>query len=120
MGNALAAKVNTEQIQKEVTSHQVVVYSKPSCGFCTRAKSLLAEEHIDYYQVDLNAVEKQDPSGFQSYVNGLVATTKQTSVPQIFICGQFIGGFAELKSLQEKGRLHATVDQCPPIDSLHK
>jgi len=117
MGNTLDSKVNVAQIQKEVASHQVLVYSKPSCGYCTRAKSLLAEEDIKYYHIDLNVVEKEEPKKFQSYVNGLVATTKTTTVPQIFICGQFIGGYSELKALNDMGRLHLTVEQCTPDDA---
>lgn len=53
----------------------------------------------------------------QSYVNGLIYVTKQTVVPQIFICGNFIGGFTELLQLKNAGKLLDAVAEC---SSPHK
>ena len=45
-------------------------------------------------------------------MNGLVYTTRQTTVPQIFICGKFIGGYTELYNLRQAKKLFDAIDEC--------
>ncbi|KAK0403459.1 hypothetical protein QR680_016931 [Steinernema hermaphroditum] len=105
MGNSVSTKVNDAEIRKEVAADPVVVYSKKACGYCKMAKTLLAEEKIEYTEKDLDVVHRERPDEYQQYVNGLVYMTKQTTVPQIFICGKFIGGYTELNQLKEARKL---------------
>ena len=41
-------------IDQHIKEHCVVVYSTTVCGFCTKAKRLLAESNIDYNVVEIN------------------------------------------------------------------
>lgn len=83
------------------------MYGKTHCGYCKMAKQLFRDENIDYREKDLDLIRVQMMNNdkfqvcfefntnlvhFKEYINGLVYTTRQTTVPQIFICGEFIGG----------------------------
>ncbi len=70
-----------------------IVYSKDNCPYCVKAKALLEEYAIEY--TELNAVDH-----LQDLVN-LVESAgmpRPRSVPQIFIDGEYIGGFDQLAS----------------------
>ncbi|VDN22120.1 unnamed protein product [Gongylonema pulchrum] len=87
-------RVDEENIRKEVKRFPVVMYTKARCPYCIKAKQLLDKENIEYKEHDLDLHERFHPNDHQSYVNGLICVTKQTLVPQIFICGNFIGLFS--------------------------
>ncbi|KAI6225343.1 Glutaredoxin domain-containing protein [Aphelenchoides fujianensis] len=112
MGAKLTKKVNDEAIRKEVSEYPVVMYSKPHCGYCKMAKGLFRDEGIEYMEKDLDLIKAVNPEGFQDYLNGLVYVTRQTTVPQIFVCSKFIGGYTELKKLQDAKELWNQIQQC--------
>jgi len=68
----------------------VTIFTRPGCEFCTEAKELLTKNKIDFEEHVLN----KDYS-----VKTLVAVSGQTSVPQIFMNGERVGGTAELKKV---------------------
>ena len=72
---------------------QVAILTREGCSFCVRAKKLLKELGYDYSEVSL-------PNTNRSRVVG--AITGQGTVPQVFINGKHIGGFAELESWSKK------------------
>ncbi|CAJ0581014.1 unnamed protein product, partial [Mesorhabditis spiculigera] len=106
------SKVDVEAVRKEVNSHPVVMFSKSHCGYCVKAKDLLANEKIEFKERDLDAMKAESPKEHQSFVNGLVYTTRITGVPQIFICGKLIGGYTELAALAEGKTLLDKVSEC--------
>ncbi|OZC07139.1 glutaredoxin [Onchocerca flexuosa] len=106
------SSVDEENIRKEVKHFPVVIFTLPRCPYCVRAKQLLNDERIEYKENDLDIHQRRFPANHQSYVNGLMQITKQTSVPQIFICGDFIGGFMELQQLKNAGMLLNRIDEC--------
>ena len=71
---------------------KVEIYSSPFCGYCARAKALLAKKGVDYVDHDVLA----DPALREAMVNR--AGGLQT-VPQIFIDGKHVGGSDELHVL---------------------
>ncbi|GMR42526.1 hypothetical protein PMAYCL1PPCAC_12721, partial [Pristionchus mayeri] len=95
-----------------ITDNPVMVFTNTGCGFCTRAKNLLNEQKVEYKDCDLAEVRRANPKEYQSFVNGLVFTSKMTSVPQIFICGEFIGGFTELQKLVEAKKFLEKIEEC--------
>ncbi|VDM94897.1 unnamed protein product [Thelazia callipaeda] len=107
-------QTDEESIRKEVESSPVVLYTRPKCHYCAKAKLLLDSRQVKYKETDLDAHERWHPEQHQSFVNGLVHITKQTSVPQIFICGKFIGGFLELQQLNNAGKLLDAIAKCHP------
>uniref|UniRef100_A0AC34RIW3 Glutaredoxin domain-containing protein n=1 Tax=Panagrolaimus sp. JU765 TaxID=591449 RepID=A0AC34RIW3_9BILA len=112
MGNKFSTKVNNEQILKETSEYPVVMYTKPNCGYCKMAKQLLDQEKILFKENDLDLIAATNPEAYQPYINGLVYTTRQTTVPQIFVCGRFIGGYTELYNLREAKKLFESLDEC--------
>jgi glutaredoxin 3 len=75
------------------------MYTTAWCGYCVRAKTLLAERGIPYEEIDLG----DDPE-FRATLNAL---TGGRTVPQILIDGRPIGGYTELWRLDRDGRLDA-------------
>jgi glutaredoxin 3 len=76
---------------------EVVVYRTPFCGYCFRVKHLLESKGVPFQEVDV--------SGDQDKRRWLAEVTRQRTVPQVFINGKSIGGFAELAQLDRRGDL---------------
>ncbi|MGB0669921.1 MAG: glutaredoxin domain-containing protein [Rhodospirillales bacterium] len=76
----------------------VELYGKATCGYCLRAKALLKRRGIAFSEVD---VEK-DVCGMDHL---LARKPDAKTVPQIFIDGRSIGGYDDLKALDEAGGL---------------
>jgi len=115
MGATLSKKVNDAQIKEEVNSYPVIMYSKPHCGYCKMAKQIFRDEQIDYKEKDLELAKTlmaTEGGNFQEYINGLIYITRITTVPQIFICGEFIGGYTELNKLREAKELWNKIQHC--------
>lgn len=76
----------------------VEVYSKSWCPFCLRAKRLLAEKGQEFVEFDVEL----DPA---KYDEMLERSQGRWTVPEIFIDGELIGGFDELRALEASGCL---------------
>ena len=77
---------------------KVEIYSSPFCGYCARAKSLLSKKGIDYQDLDVLA----DPGLREEMVK---RAGGRTSVPQICIDGQHVGGSDDIHALDKAGKL---------------
>jgi glutaredoxin 3 len=83
---------------------RVEIYTTMLCPFCWRAKKLLEERGVTYQEVDvmtdgkLRAEMRQRAGG-------------RTSVPQIFINGQHVGGCDDLYALDRAGKLKPMLEQ---------
>ena len=77
---------------------EIVVYSSPFCGFCFRAKRLLEGKGVEYVEIDVI----MDPSRRPEM---LERSGGRSTVPQIFIDEQHIGGSDELAALELAGEL---------------
>jgi glutaredoxin 3 len=76
---------------------EVTLYSTRTCAYCIAAKRLLGARGVAYDEIDVSTdAEKRA---------WLVEKTGQRTVPQIFIRGESIGGYQELASLDNDGRL---------------
>jgi glutaredoxin 3 len=76
---------------------KVTIYTTNYCGYCTRAKSLLRQLQIPYEEIDVE--------GDDAKRDWLVEATGRTTVPQIFIGEEPIGGFTDLQALHNSGQL---------------
>ncbi|KAI6176528.1 Glutaredoxin domain-containing protein [Aphelenchoides bicaudatus] len=114
MGGTLSKKIDDQTIQDEIKDYPVVMYSKPHCGYCKLAKQLFRDESVDFREKDLELIKVQmmNEDKFQQYVNGLVYITRRTTVPQVFICGEFIGGYTELKAMNDAKELWERIKVC--------
>ena len=76
---------------------EIIVYSTDPCSFCTRAKELLTQRGITFEEINL----AKDPVGRAK----LAGETGMLSFPQIVIDGTVLGGFRELLTADQSGRL---------------
>jgi glutaredoxin 3 len=73
----------------------VEMYTTMTCPSCIRAKRLLAQKGVEVTEIDVSF----DRSAMIERADG------RTTVPQIFIDDQGIGGFDDLAALDREGRL---------------
>jgi len=89
----------------------VKMYRTRWCGYCTAAERLLDAKGIEFETIDV--------SGDRAQRRWLVEVTGgRTTVPQIFIDGQSIGGYDELRALDRHGELDALLrgdGAVPPV-----
>ncbi|MCV2882071.1 glutaredoxin 3 [Actibacterium sp. XHP0104] len=76
----------------------IEIYTTPTCGYCRRAKILLAEKGVSYVEIDVAGDPDKRAAMTQRALGG-------RTVPQIFIDGQHVGGCDELYALDRAGKL---------------
>ena len=77
---------------------KVEIYTRPFCGFCARAKSLLTRKGVDFVEYD----SSQDAS----YRGQMIERSGGgNTFPQIFIDDRLIGGCDDLMMLDANGEL---------------
>lgn len=111
----------TSQIENEVASHPVVVYTYSLSPFCTEATGLLDNLDITYKEISLG----------KEWIPGLISDpmkraalgkmTGQTSLPHVFIGGKSIGGLFSgtpglIPSLKQ-GTLLSLVEEAKAVPS---
>ncbi|TLX58907.1 glutaredoxin 3 [Stutzerimonas nosocomialis] len=75
----------------------VVIYTTAWCPYCLRAKSLLDKKGVDYEEIPVD--------GRSDLRAEMARKAGRTSVPQIWIGEQHIGGCDDLFALDRAGRL---------------
>jgi glutaredoxin 3 len=77
---------------------KVEIYTKFLCSYCARAKALLVGKGVDFIEIDVTMDA--------ALRNKMIARSAGgTTVPQIFIDGQHVGGSDDLASLDARGGL---------------
>lgn len=79
-------------MQTKYLQSNAEVWSQPNCTYCTQAKALLAKAGIQYkeYVIGIDGYSKKDL---------IDRVPNARTVPQIFLDGQYVGGFTELRKL---------------------
>jgi len=93
---AMATKFVTEAIAKD----KVVIFSKSYCPYCTMAK-----EQFQKLQQEFTAIELDNRGDGGEIQAALGQITGATTVPRVFVNGNFIGGGTDVKKLNESGQL---------------
>ncbi len=76
----------------------VTVYMGPMCNFCDAAKRLLTKKNIPYKEINI-ALDEAKREEMLKKSNG------KRTIPQIFIEDYHVGGYVELRALENKGEL---------------
>ena len=76
----------------------VEIYTKTFCPYCWRAKHLLDAKGVAYTEVAVD-------SGGPERQHMIQRARGRTTVPQIFIRGEHIGGCDDLVALERAGKL---------------
>ena len=77
---------------------KVVLYTTAFCGYCARAKALLESKGVAFEEIDVT-FSPDKRAEMKARANG------RSTVPQIWIDGQHVGGSDELHALDRAGEL---------------
>ena len=77
---------------------KVTLYTKKICPYCIAAKDFLKAKGLsNFHEIDIEAnPEKREE---------MVQLSGRLTVPQIFIDGKHIGGYTDMKALDDQGAL---------------
>ena len=79
---------------------KVEIYSTLFCPYCAKAKALLESKGVAYENIDvIEFPDRRDEM--------MARAGGRTSVPQIFIDGEHVGGSDDLHALDRAGKLDA-------------
>jgi glutaredoxin 3 len=84
----------------------VAIYTTPWCPYCHRAKSLLSRKGVVFDEID--AEDRPDLRRWLEQASG------QSTVPQVFINNQPVGGYTDISSLDRSGVLDVKLREVPP------
>ncbi len=77
---------------------KIEIYTQPWCPFCERAVHILSTKGVEFTEIDA-------PHGSAARVDANTRSGGRTTMPQIFIGGQHIGGCDDLVALDRAGKL---------------
>jgi glutaredoxin 3 len=78
---------------------QVEMYATMWCPYCARARALLTQKGVAFTEIDIEEQPRRRDE--------MIRRAGRTSVPQIFINGEHIGGSDEMAALDRAGQLDA-------------
>ncbi len=78
----------------------IVIYTKATCPYCHAAKDLLRRKGASFEEISVDG-DRAAQAAMAAKAGG------RSTVPQIFIAGQPIGGCDDLHELDSAGRLDA-------------
>ncbi len=78
----------------------IEIYTRPFCGFCSRAIGLLRQKGLEFTEIEagFDAAKRQEM---------IVRSSGRSTFPQIFVGGAHIGGCDELMALERAGKFDA-------------
>lgn len=83
---------------------QIDIYTQPLCPYCARAKALLTQKGVVFNEINA-------PRGSEQREEAIRRSGGRTTVPQIFIDTQHIGGCDDLLALDARGELDKLLTQ---------
>ncbi len=83
---------------------KVEVYTTQFCPYCVWAKSLLKQKGVAFEEIDVS----DDPELREKMID---RAGGRRTVPEIFINGRIIGGYDELKALDDAEQLDPLLAQ---------
>lgn len=82
--------------------NDVVIYSRPYCGYCELAKSLLEHRGIPFSEINI----ENEPARVSEMLD---RSGGRMTFPQIFIGERHVGGFDDLAALARRGGLERMI-----------
>ncbi|GFT81870.1 thioredoxin reductase 1, cytoplasmic [Trichonephila clavipes] len=90
-----------QEVDNYIRSNDVMIFSKTTCPFCNKVKALLSSMGIQFTVLELDTLE----NGPQMQ-KAMAERVGRTSVPQVFIRGQHVGGCDDTMAAHCSGKLH--------------
>ncbi len=93
------ALITLETDVSDATSPAITIYSSAICPYCVMAKNFLKSKGLDWTEIriDMDVAARER----------MVARTKRTSVPQIFVGEVHVGGYDDLMALHRAGKFES-------------
>lgn len=96
-----------ERIKKLVDENPVLLFMKgsklfPQCGFSNTACQILQSYNIDFETVDVLADEE--------IRQGVKVFSQWPTIPQLYVCGEFIGGSDIMIEMYQSGELGEMIE----------
>jgi cysteine synthase A len=88
----------------------VVLFALEWCEFCWSLRRLFARLGIPFRSIDLDSVDFQRDDLGGRIRTALAARTGVTTIPQLFVGGEFVGGCTDTLDAWRKGRLQAMLE----------
>ncbi|QIL21035.1 glutaredoxin 3 [Thermomonas sp. HDW16] len=88
-----------ETALSDANAPEITIYSTAICPYCVAAKNFLKSKGLGWTEVRIDT----DPAEREK----MVAKTRRTSVPQIFIGETHVGGYDDMMTLHREGKLEA-------------
>lgn len=92
-------------INDAIASHTAVIFSKTWCGYCSRTKQLLAPLVSDMKIIELDELPNGD-----AIQQELKKISGQSTVPNVYVRGQHLGGNDDTHSAHRSGKLQKLLD----------
>ena len=89
----------------------VTLFALEWCEFCWSVRRMFAKLGIAYRSVDLDSVEYQKDDRGAKVRAALTARTSVSTIPQIFVGGEFIGGATDVFDSWKQGRLQSLLER---------
>jgi cysteine synthase len=93
------------------SAQPVVMFALEWCEFCWAVRNMFARHRISYRSVDLDSVEYQQNDRGGRIRAALTERTAVSTIPQIFVGGEFVGGCTDAFDAWKAGRLQALLDK---------
>ena len=87
-------------VKSEVESNKVTIFSKDYCPFCKKTKKVFNKLGVEATIFELNKMD--DGSDIQA---ALAEMTGQSTVPNVFIKGEHLGGNDDTQAALKSGKL---------------
>ncbi|GFX99550.1 glutaredoxin-C4 [Trichonephila clavipes] len=89
-----------EDIENYVKTNKVMIFSKSRCPYCHKVKELFKELGVEYFALELDTLE-----GGAQLQQAMAKKVGRSSVPQVFINEEHVGGCDETVDAHENGIL---------------
>jgi cysteine synthase len=89
----------------------VTMFALEWCEFCWSVRRLFAKHGILYRSVDLDSVEYQKDNRGGEIRAALTARTSFSTIPQVFVGGEFVGGCTDVFDAYKSGRFQQLLDE---------
>ena len=81
---------------------EITIYSTLICPYCVAAKNFLKSKGLEWTEVRID----QDPAERDK----MMAKTKRTSVPQIFVGDVHVGGYDDMMAMHREGKFEPLLE----------
>lgn len=91
-----------QEIENYVENNKVMIFSKSRCPYCRKVKELFKSLGVAFFALELDTLE----NGAEMQ-KAMAEKAGRSSVPQVFIDGQHIGGCDDTMAAHDSGKLQA-------------